>query len=398
MSRFYEVPGDGEPVCTAVRRVRGRLIADLRGQAASLRRYREWAMSNRSSAPGASGADLYAVLGVSPEADLKTIRSAYRRQARDSHPDRGGSAEEFHRVQAAWEVLRSEAARAAYDRTRTDGRAQHSAGPDDVDAVRYGPARTWAAPAARRGGGSERGAQRSASGNAHLPPEYRPDLSDSRPLSLSLTSQRVHGEFRSQGLFSRGRIQRRHARTIEVLQRHVLDELPAARLFNDVLLEPQAGGHRRERTGRRRGSSGDRAEHVLVCGDMLTVIFSLEVPTPAASWDGQVLRAAGRGLALPDLAAQARQLRETLMQRLLDERGHEVLLTVDHQVILHSPDGGLLSPVVETTRGGGSPPLAVARAARRIVGQLAASSQANVVDRHLLAILRDQLSSPEEGS
>lgn len=355
-------------------------------------------MSNHSSPSGAAGADLYGVLGVPPEADLKTIRTAYRRLARDSHPDRGGSAEDFHRVQAAWEVLRSAEARAAYDRTRQHGSQAPGDSADDVDAVRYGPAGTWTVPGSRTRGGSERGAQRSASGSAHLPPEYRPDLSDPRPLSLSRTSQRVHGEFRAQGLFSRARVQRRHERTIEVLQRHVLEELPAARLFNDVLLDPPSGGSRTDRRGRRRRGTGERAEHVLVCGDMLTVVFALEVPTPAASWDGQVLRAAGRSLALPDLGAQAHRLRETLTGRLLDERGHEVLLSVGHQVILHSPDGGLLSPVVETTRTGGSPPQAVGRAVRRIVGQLATSSRANVVDRHLLAILRDQLNAQDEGS
>lgn len=350
-------------------------------------------MSNLSS-PGASGADLYGVLGVPPEADLKTIRIAYRRLARENHPDRGGSAEEFHRVQAAWEVLRSEESRAAYDRTRRDGRSAPGEAPDDVDAVRYGPAGTWAAPSGRGRGGSERGAQRTASGAAHLPPEYRPELSDPRPLSLSLTSQRVHGEFRAHGLFGRGRLQRRHERTLEVLRRHVLDELPAARLFNDVRIDAPAV----DRRGRRRASSGERAEHVIVCGDRLTVVFALEVPTPAASWDGQVLRAAGRSLALPDLAAQGRRLRDTLVRRLLDERAHEVRLAVDHQVILHSPDGSLLSPVVEAPRSGDGAPLAAGRAARAIVGQLGTSPRANVVDRHLLAILRDQLASPDEST
>ncbi|GAA3072219.1 MULTISPECIES: J domain-containing protein [Actinomycetes] len=348
-------------------------------------------MSNQSS-PGVPGADLYGVLGVPPESDLKTIRIAYRRLARDNHPDRGGSAEDFHRIQAAWEVLRSAESRAAYDRTRRDGGTGTGESTDDVDAVRYGPSGTWAAPSGRSRGSSERGAQRTASGAAHLPPEYRPALSDPRPLSLSLTSQRVHGEFRSHGLFGRSRVQRRHERTIEVLQRHVLDELPAARLFNDVHLDAPTV----DRRGRRRSSGGERAEHVVVCGDRLTVVFALEVPTPAASWDGQVLRAAGRSLALPDVGAQARRLRETLTQRLLDERGHEVVLTVDHQVMLHSPDGSLLSPVVEASRGGASAPSAAGRAARAIVGQLGTSPRANVVDRHLLGVLRDQLASPDE--
>lgn len=345
--------------------------------------------SPRSGAP--SGADLYGVLGVPADADLRTIRIAYRRRARQLHPDMGGSAEEFHKVQAAWEVLGSEVDRAAYDRSRREGGAAPGEAADDVDAVRYGRGGTWTAPSSRARRASERGAQRGASGSAHRPAVYRPELSEPKPLSLPLTSQRVHGEFRAQGLFSRGKIQRRHEHSVEVLQRHVLGELPAARLFNDVLLEAPTT----DRRGRRRGSGGERAEHVVVCGDTLTVVFSLEVPTPAASWDGQVLRAAGRGLALPDVADQARRLRETLQRRLLDEHAHRPGLNVGHQIMLHSPDGSLLSPVVESTRRGDRPPSAPGRAARSIVEQLATSEEANVVDRYLLAVLRDQLIAPD---
>lgn len=350
-------------------------------------------MSNHSSSVSgpSSGADLYGVLGVPPGADLRTIRTAYRRRARETHPDQGGSAEEFHTIQAAWEVLRSDSARAAYDRSRSGGQAAAGDSADDVDAVRYGRGGTWTVPTARARRGAERGAERSASGTAHLPSVYRPDLADPRPLSLPLTSQRVHGDFRSEGLFSRGKIQRRHDRSVEILQRHVLEDLPAARLFNDVLLDPPS----QDRRGRRRASGGERAEHVLVCGHALTVVYSLVVPTPAASWDGRVLRAAGRGLALPDLAAQAQRLRETLSRRLLDEHAVQAPLSIGHQIMLHSPDGGLLSPVVEVTRGEVPAPMAAGRAARSIVEQLATTSQANLVDRHLLAVLRDQLNAPD---
>lgn len=40
--------------------------------------------------------------------DLAEVRQAYRRASRDAHPDRGGSAEAFHRVQQAWEQAQQE--------------------------------------------------------------------------------------------------------------------------------------------------------------------------------------------------------------------------------------------------------------------------------------------------
>ncbi|GAB3183838.1 hypothetical protein GCM10027060_19830 [Nesterenkonia halophila] len=323
--------------------------------------------------------DLYAVLGVAPDADPAAIRTAYRRRAREAHPDRGGTDEQFQHVQHAWEVLGSAEARADYDRRRS--RAGGAGPAEDVP--------SWTAPTAA---GAARGAERATpSGAAHRAVVYEPELSSPQPLSLPLTSQKVHGEFASRGLFVGGRALRRRRRTVELLERQVLAELPAARLFNDVHLLPP----RPDRRGRARPpKQGERAEHVLVCGDALVVVFSLEVPASVASWDGTTLRAAGRAITLPDLAGQAAQLQETLFRRLADEHGRRAELTVGHQVILHSPDGGLLSPVVETLRPGGRAPLAAGRAVRAITGQLAISSRANVVDRALLSVLRGQLASP----
>lgn len=56
------------------------------------------------------------------------IRTAYRRRALATHPDKGGDAQEFIRVSAAFEVLGDVATRAAYDRElersgSADGRA-----------------------------------------------------------------------------------------------------------------------------------------------------------------------------------------------------------------------------------------------------------------------------------
>lgn len=57
----------------------------------------------------------YAVLCVAPTATTEEIRSAYRRQARENHPDLGGSQEAFSDAREAWETLRDPARRKAYD-------------------------------------------------------------------------------------------------------------------------------------------------------------------------------------------------------------------------------------------------------------------------------------------
>lgn len=50
-------------------------------------------------------AEARAVLGIGADADAAAIRSAHRRLAAQVHPDRGGSAELAHRVNAARDLL-----------------------------------------------------------------------------------------------------------------------------------------------------------------------------------------------------------------------------------------------------------------------------------------------------
>lgn len=50
----------------------------------------------------------YLILGVRFGASPEEIRSAYRKRARECHPDKGGSKEEFHRLQSAYERLTSQ--------------------------------------------------------------------------------------------------------------------------------------------------------------------------------------------------------------------------------------------------------------------------------------------------
>jgi molecular chaperone DnaJ len=84
--------------------------------------------------------DLYAVLGVEEGADSKTISRAYRKLARelhpDTHPDDAEATERFKGVTAAYDVLGDKTKRAEYDQFR-----RAVAGADRSDGRRR--ARSW---------------------------------------------------------------------------------------------------------------------------------------------------------------------------------------------------------------------------------------------------------------
>ncbi len=61
--------------------------------------------------------DPYATLGVPRDAPPKDIEKAYKRRARDLHPDRGGDPEKFRELKLAYDILRNPARRARYDAT-----------------------------------------------------------------------------------------------------------------------------------------------------------------------------------------------------------------------------------------------------------------------------------------
>lgn len=65
--------------------------------------------------------DYYATLGVKPDADDKTIKTAYRKLARQYHPDvssLAGAEDKFKEVAEAYEVLHDANKRAEYDELR----------------------------------------------------------------------------------------------------------------------------------------------------------------------------------------------------------------------------------------------------------------------------------------
>jgi len=72
----------------------------------------------RQVTPSPASATPYEVLGVPAGVSDDELRRAYRRLARETHPDLGGSAAAFRSLQLAWEQVGTPEARAAYDRRR----------------------------------------------------------------------------------------------------------------------------------------------------------------------------------------------------------------------------------------------------------------------------------------
>tara|TARA_B100000700_G_C14682065_1_gene685843 strand:+ start:49 stop:756 length:708 start_codon:yes stop_codon:yes gene_type:complete len=62
--------------------------------------------------------DLYKLLGVDSQATHIEIKSAYRKLVKEHHPDAGGSDEIILSINAAWEILKDEGMRRAYDQKR----------------------------------------------------------------------------------------------------------------------------------------------------------------------------------------------------------------------------------------------------------------------------------------
>lgn len=61
--------------------------------------------------------NLYDILGLSAKATPSDIKRAHRAKARQSHPDAGGSREDFEKVQQAYSILIDPVKRLTYDQT-----------------------------------------------------------------------------------------------------------------------------------------------------------------------------------------------------------------------------------------------------------------------------------------
>lgn len=64
--------------------------------------------------------DYYSILGVTSSATTDEIKRAYRKQAMKLHPDRGGDAEEFKKLNEAYDILSDPAKRQLYDAPKND--------------------------------------------------------------------------------------------------------------------------------------------------------------------------------------------------------------------------------------------------------------------------------------
>lgn len=69
--------------------------------------------------------DLYSILGVSKDADKNVIKKAYRKKAKDTHPDMPrGSSKKFALVKKAHDILMDDDRRKKYDATGDESEAQ----------------------------------------------------------------------------------------------------------------------------------------------------------------------------------------------------------------------------------------------------------------------------------
>ncbi|MBG6085596.1 J domain-containing protein [Zhihengliuella flava] len=255
----------------------------------------------------------YDVLGVSRTATAEEIKSAYRRAARKTHPDHGGTADEFRLVSLAYETLADAEARRAYDDATTAGRTA---------AEGSRSARARPAPGRPQPSAPSAGAPHPAAG----PVVFVPPLDDpAAPLASSVAQQRVHGAPRRRGLFSSAARLDRESDTIALVQRQVLSVLPAARLINGL----RVPGER------------DVVAHGVLAGHRLALIDSALVPAGMYRWDGLRLFRDGRPTKHQSAAAAVRGFQNEFMPE-LNVTGFTVLL---------APGGSLHEPVIDYARG-----------------------------------------------
>lgn len=308
----------------------------------------------------------YDILGVSPGADARQIKSAYRRAARAAHPDLGGSATAFHDVAVAFETLGDPQLRKRYD---ADTGRPSAVRPSGANPTAGGTGTTTARSAPTR----PRRTTTDDEDAAGAPPLYLPAFSPGSPpaVPLILAGRQLHGSVRQPGILARlssGSRSRTdgETRTAALLERALLPGYPAARLVNGVEFDD------RDRT---------TAGHVLLAGYRIAVIDSFTAPPGNFSWDGRVLRHQGRRIDL-GLPQTVRAVQELFPD-----------LNVAGWVVVHGAPDNPFAPVIDVPPGfDRSSPTTVqvvnaGTAVRTIRSFLAAGPSPNVVQLPVLARL-----------
>ncbi|WOO98651.1 J domain-containing protein [Micrococcus terreus] len=335
---------------------------------------------HRSQHQSSTQRSAYEVLGVPFDADEAALKAAWRKAARRTHPDHGGDPAEFRAVSDAWQLVSTPEARRAYDRSFASashrGPASGSAasnpftpgptstaGSSGVRSETRRPRQRWSptsGPSSQRNGASSPAVT------------YHPPLSEDGPLDAERSSQQIHGAPRKRGILPAGARLVREARTIRVLQNQVLNALPAARLISGLSLS--AG----------RVSSG-AIDHVVLCGDRLAVVGSLQVPDGVYRWDGAELWKGDRPVSPPSLAPAM-----VALQRAFPE------CTVGGFVLVLASEDNPHAPIIELDRTRSletdaafltDPPANALQLGRDLKMFLGTGSQAHTVDRRVLARL-----------
>ena len=104
--------------------------------------------------PNGNDDTLYKELAVERNSSKAEIKKAYHKLVLKNHPDKGGDAEKFRKIQTAYEVLSDDDKRSKYDRFGMDGIREDAGQQDgsDIFDIFFGGARRRNGPTRRRKG------------------------------------------------------------------------------------------------------------------------------------------------------------------------------------------------------------------------------------------------------
>lgn len=331
----------------------------------------------------------YDVLGVAPGASLEEIRQAYRRRARATHPDLGGSPAEFHAVQVAFDTLSDSRRRTIYEGTLPS------------PSGRTAPAASGTAPsAAPRTPPTPRGldpfepmepvarAPLSTAGVTFRPPLFPPEpprrrLGRHMPppaatdfLAMPVLRERIFGEpggaIPGLATISARRARAAERRTEQAIREGVMPAHPAMRLVHGLRLP---------------GEAGLAISHAIVLGRRVVLVSSVMVEAADAAWDGSRLTAPGVEVQ-PDVVRGLPLLAPLLRPdgtRRGDDGGD---VAVSGLVVVHAASGRLTEPRIRESTGANGewiPAVNVAGLLRYLQGAARSELQLQVVDARLLS-------------